>query len=198
MRRCRSAPAACRGRTARPRRPPRRAPPGAPCRGTCAACTASREAAAQGCASRRRSDDTRGPSGAALPPEAYKQTFVRFKGSCYRGGMHAPVLYMVKVWVSPDGGERYLRWLEEKHMAEVIREPGFLWAERCRLEQRDEQGWLVYLLIYGLESRAAPERYLRSAAREPLWRELEPPGALHRAERFYGTVDLRLEAASSS
>ena len=53
--------------------------------------------------------------------------------------MHAPVLYMVKVWVSPDGGERYLRWLEEKHMAEVIREPGFLWAQRCRLEQRGYQ-----------------------------------------------------------
>ena len=55
--------------------------------------------------------------------------------------MHAPVLYMVKAWVSPDGGERYLRWLEEKHMAEVIREPGFLWAQRCRLEQvPDEPG----------------------------------------------------------
>jgi len=112
--------------------------------------------------------------------------------------MHAPVLYMVKVWVSPDGGERYLRWLEEKHMAEVIREPGFLWAQRCRLEQRDEQGWLGYLLIYGLESRAALERYLASPARERFWRELEPLGDVQRAERFYGTVDLRLEAASSS
>ena len=56
--------------------------------------------------------------------------------------MHASVLYMVRAWVSPDGGERYLRWLEDKHMAEVIREPGFLWAQRCRLEQRDERGWL--------------------------------------------------------
>ena len=112
--------------------------------------------------------------------------------------MHAPVLYMVKAWVSPDGGERYLRWLEEKHMAEVIREPGFLWAQRCRLEQRDEQGWLGYLIIYGLESHEALERYLASPARERFWRELEPLGDVQRAERFYGTVDLRLEAALSA
>ncbi len=97
--------------------------------------------------------------------------------------MHAPVLYMVKAWVSPDGGERYL---------------GFLWAQRCRLEQRDEQGWLGYLLIYGLESREALERYLASPARERFWRELAPLGDVQRAERFYGTVDLRLEAARSS
>src|SRR5207247_8725678 len=118
--------------------------------------------------SRPSTNPTPGPAGAAVPPEAYKQTFVRFQGVVLQGGgMHAPVLYMVKVWVSPDGGERYLRWLEEKHMAEVIREPGFLWAQRCRLEQRDEQGWLGYLLIYGLESRAALERYPGSPARAP-------------------------------
>ena len=109
--------------------------------------------------------------------------------------MQAPVLYMVKAWVSPDGGDRYLRWLEQKHMAEVIREPGFLWAKRCRLEQKDEHGWTGWLLVYGLESRDALERYLRSAARERFWRELEPLNAVHRAERFYGTVDLELEAS---
>ncbi len=91
--------------------------------------------------------------------------------------MHAPVLYMVKAWVSPDGGERYLRWLEEKHMAEVIREPGFLWAQRCRLEQRDEQGWLGYLLIYGLESLARARAARRRAARRTLLRDGGPsPG----------------------
>ncbi len=62
----------------------------------------------------------------------------------------------------------------------------------------DEQGWLGYLLIYGLESHEALERYLASPARERFWRELEPLGDVQRAERFYGTVDLRLEAASSS
>jgi antibiotic biosynthesis monooxygenase (ABM) superfamily enzyme len=111
--------------------------------------------------------------------------------------MDAPVLYFVQAWVSPDGGERWLRWLEEKHMAEVLREPGFLWARRCRLEQHDERGWAGWLLIYGLASRADLERYLHSPARERFWRELEPLDAVHRAVRFYGTVDFALEAGSA-
>lgn len=108
--------------------------------------------------------------------------------------MDAPILYFVHAWVRPDGGERYLRWLEQKHMAEVIREPGFLWARRCRLEQTDARGWQGYLLVYGLESRAALERYLESPSRAGFWRELEQFDDVHRAERFYGAVDFRLGA----
>jgi antibiotic biosynthesis monooxygenase (ABM) superfamily enzyme len=112
--------------------------------------------------------------------------------------MDAPVLYMVRAWVSPDGGARYLRWLEEQHMAEVIREPGFLWARKCRLEQVDDQGWNSYLLIYGLSSRDALQAYLHSPARERFWRELEPFNNVHRAERFYGTVDFGIEKGQRS
>ena len=103
--------------------------------------------------------------------------------------MDAPVLYMVRVWVRPDGGRAYLDWLERTHMAEVIREPGFLWARKCRLAQGDERGWAGYLLIYGLDSQAALDAYLNSPARERFWKELEPFAAVHRAERFWGTVD---------
>ena len=110
------------------------------------------------------------------------------------GAMDARVLYLVRAWVSPDGGERYLRWLEEKHMADVLREPGFLWARRCRLEQTDERGWQGYLLVYGLASRTALDAYLRSPARARFWKELEPFDTVHRAERFWGTVDLAFEA----
>jgi hypothetical protein len=112
--------------------------------------------------------------------------------------MDAPVLYMVKVWVSPDGGERYLRWLETTHMAEVIREPGFLWAQKCHLEQTDEQGWESYLLIYGLDSHAALDAYLHSPAHDRFSYDLESFDAVHRAERFYGTVDLQLEKTTPS
>jgi antibiotic biosynthesis monooxygenase (ABM) superfamily enzyme len=104
--------------------------------------------------------------------------------------MDAPVLYVVQAWVSPDGGDRYLDWLERKHMAEVIREPGFLWARRVRLEQTDEQGWRGYLLLYGLASQEALDAYLASPARERFWKELEPLNAVHRAERAWGTLDL--------
>lgn len=107
--------------------------------------------------------------------------------------MTAPVLYMVRAWVSPRGGERYLRWLEGKHMAEVIKEPGFLWARKCRLDQTDDKGWQGYLLIYGLASRAALDAYLQSPARQRFWKELEPLDDVHRAERFYGTVDFEVD-----
>ena len=73
---------------------------------------------------------------------------------------------------------------------EVIREPGFLWARRVRLEQIDEQGWRGYLLLYGLASQDALTAYLASPARERFWRELEPLNAVHRAERVWGSVDL--------
>ncbi len=79
-------------------------------------------------------------------------------------------------------------------MAEVIAEPGFLWARKVRLEQADDDGWEGYLLIYGLESRDALEAYLNSAARERFWRDLEPLNAVHRAERFYGAVDFAIES----
>ena len=107
--------------------------------------------------------------------------------------MTAAVLYMVRAWVSPQGGERYLRWLEDRHMAEVIKEPGFLWARKCRLEQTDDKGWQGYLLIYGLASRAALDAYLQSPARQRFWKELEPFNDVHYAERFYGSIDFELD-----
>jgi antibiotic biosynthesis monooxygenase (ABM) superfamily enzyme len=109
--------------------------------------------------------------------------------------MNAPVLYMVRAWVSPNGGERYLRWLESTHIAEVLNEPGFLWARKCRLDQADARGWAGYLLIYGVASREALEAYLQSPARQRFWRELEPFNDVHYAERFYGTVDYHLDKA---
>src|SRR5437867_13425375 len=76
------------------------------------------------------------------PPARAIQTNVRsFQGACYKRAMHAPVLYMVKAWVSPDGGERYLRMLEDNHMAEALPEPGVLWAQMGRLVKLEEQGW---------------------------------------------------------
>src|SRR5262249_36254831 len=124
------------------------------------------------------------PAGAVLEPRHVP---------CHEGCMNAPVLYMVRAWVSPAGGDRYLRWLETKHMAEVCGGRGFLGARKCRLEQTDHQGWAGYLLIYGLQSRAALDAYLNSAARERFWRGLEPLNDVHYAERFYGSVDFAVD-----
>ena len=94
--------------------------------------------------------------------------------------MDAPVLYVVQAWVSPDGGDRYLDWLEQKHMAEVIREPGFLWARRVRLDQTDERGWRGYLLLYGLASREALAVHAASARARCTGRQATPRYPLRR------------------
>ena len=56
----------------------------------------------------------------------------------------------------------------------------------------------TYQSSWTLAGRKPSARYLGSPARERFWRELEPLNAVHRAERFYGTVDLRLEAVTPS
>jgi hypothetical protein len=78
-------------------------------------------------------------------------------------------------------------------MAEVIGQPGFLWARRIRLGQQDADGWAGSLLAYGLASEAALEAYLASPAREGFWRELEAFATVQRAERFWGSVDFAVD-----
>jgi antibiotic biosynthesis monooxygenase (ABM) superfamily enzyme len=99
----------------------------------------------------------------------------------------AEILYMVRSWVDPDLGQPYLDWLEAKHIVEVCAEPGFLWARKVKLDQRDSSGWHGYLLLYGLADRAALDAYMKSPARDGFWKELEAFEAIHYSERFYGS-----------
>jgi antibiotic biosynthesis monooxygenase (ABM) superfamily enzyme len=105
-----------------------------------------------------------------------------------------PVLYMVRSWTKPEGGRRYLDWLEDKHMAEVVDQPGVLWARKVALDQPDEQGWPCLLLIYGFASREDLQNYLESPARDGFWNELESFKDVHYSERFYGDVDFAVDA----
>src|SRR5690348_16961962 len=102
------------------------------------------------------------------------------------------VLYMVRVWIDPENGAGYLEYLETRHMAQVIQEPGFLWARKCRLEESDGQGWPGFLLVYGLDSQEALRAYLVSPARDRFWKELAAFADVQHAERFYGSVDFAL------
>ena len=78
--------------------------------------------------------------------------------------MTAPFLYLVKFWVSPQGEEGLLQWLDSKHMAEVTAQPGFQWSQRVRLDQDAEDGWHAYMMIYGLDLRESLMRYFESDA----------------------------------
>jgi antibiotic biosynthesis monooxygenase (ABM) superfamily enzyme len=101
----------------------------------------------------------------------------------------AGILYMVRSWVDPEKGQPYLDWLETKHMVEVCAEPGFLWARKVELDQKDCSGWNGYLLLYGLADREALDAYLKSPARQRFWKELEAFEEIHYSERFYGKAD---------
>ncbi len=99
------------------------------------------------------------------------------------------VVYAVLVWVDPVAGRDYLAWLEDGHVREVAAFPGIRWARRIRLEQRDADGWLGVLVLYGFENREALERYrasdlIRSFA--PVYRRF---GGTFRVTRFFGPVE---------
>jgi antibiotic biosynthesis monooxygenase (ABM) superfamily enzyme len=106
----------------------------------------------------------------------------------------APVFYMVRSWMKPEGGQDYIRWLETKHMADILAQPGVLWARKIDLDQRDEEHWSSVLLIYGFDSRDSLNAYLASPERKAFWTELEELADVHRSERFWGDVSFALDA----
>ncbi len=98
-------------------------------------------------------------------------------------------LYMVKNYVDPVFEGPFLHWMETKHMPDVLALPGVLWGRKVALEQKDERGWDCHLLIYGFESRAALDAYLKGDARKGFWEELKAFDDIHSGERFFGAVD---------
>ncbi len=80
-------------------------------------------------------------------------------------GGEAKAVYSVLAWTSAEGEAAFIEWLDGKHIREVVAEPGFLSGRRIALSQRDAEGWRGHLTLYELESRAALDAYLESAAR---------------------------------
>ena len=54
---------------------------------------------------------------------------------------------VVRFWISPGGEPPVLRWLEGGHIAEVLRQPGFLWVRRLRIAEPDATGWSAHAMI---------------------------------------------------
>jgi len=46
--------------------------------------------------------------------------------------MDAPFTYVVKFWVDPKGADAIMHWLDCKHTADVVAQPGFRWVRRVR------------------------------------------------------------------
>jgi hypothetical protein len=100
--------------------------------------------------------------------------------------MNAAYFYIVRYWVAPRAEARLLAWLDGGHTAEVVAQPGFLWARRVRLEETDSLGWRPFTTIYGLESKAALEAYFKSPIREKFTREAAAFADVMRSERSWG------------
>ena len=100
---------------------------------------------------------------------------------------------VVRFWIAPGGEAPVMRWLDGGHIAEVLRQPGFLWVRRLRIAEQDATGWSAHAMIYGIESRAHFESYNANAELHARFaKEREPFIARLRIERFAGDVDLAL------
>ena len=97
-------------------------------------------------------------------------------------------LYMVRNRVKPERGRPFVDWLDRKHNPEVVALAGVEWGHRIALDQQDERGREVHLLIYKFESRGALDAYLESDARKGFWDELKAFDAIHEGERSYGEI----------
>ena len=106
--------------------------------------------------------------------------------------MDAPFVYVVKFWVDPKGAATVMHWLDSKHTAEVVAQPGFLSVRRVRLEEDAADGWHAYMMIYGLESREALLRYFESDAPKQYAAERKPFEHHLRTERAWGAIDFRV------
>ena len=98
--------------------------------------------------------------------------------------MNEPAFFLVvRFWVSPQAESQVMRWLDGGHMAEVLRQPGFLWCKRIKVAEQE------YAMIYGIASKSHFDAYEADAAlKEKFARERAPFEKHMRIERFAGQV----------
>ena len=90
----------------------------------------------------------------------------------------------VRFSVEPRAEAELLRWLDGGHIAEVLRQPGFLYCKRLKTKAGE------YMMLYGIESRAAFEAYeSNTALKEKFARERAPFEKHMRIDRFAGEVE---------
>ena len=104
--------------------------------------------------------------------------------------MEADTIYLVRVWVHPDAVERMMGWLREKHLADVVSQPGFRFGHCIRLEQEAEDGWVALAMIYGLESRDALDRYFQNPIGARFAEERKAFDGMLRMDRAWGRTEL--------
>ena len=102
----------------------------------------------------------------------------------------AKFFLVVRFWIAPGGAEQVMHWLEGGHVAEVMRQPGFLWMRRLKIAGVDAAGWSAHAMLYGIASRSDYDKYTANQALHARFAsERAPFAAKLRIERFAGEVD---------
>ena len=97
---------------------------------------------------------------------------------------------VVRFSVEPQAEAQLLRWLDGGHVAEVLRQQGFLWCKRLRIGAHE------YSMMYGVESRAALAAYEANAELKAKFARERAPFEKHmRIERWVADVEKSYAAA---
>jgi len=102
----------------------------------------------------------------------------------------AKYFLVVRFSIEPQAEAQLLGWLDGGHMKEVASQKGFLWCKRIKT------GPHAYLMLYGIESKAAFDAYeSNKALKERFARERAPFEKHMRIERIAGEVEVAHGAA---
>jgi len=104
--------------------------------------------------------------------------------------MDSQAVYLVNFWIRPGSESKVLKWLDGGHIADVVKQPGFLWARRFALEQPNDEGWPAFSMVYGVESLDALRTYFDGAAAKGYAEERAELGldSLMKVDRSWGTT----------
>ena len=102
----------------------------------------------------------------------------------------AKYFLVVRFSIEPQAEAQLLGWLDGGHMQEVASQKGFLWCKRIKT------GPHAYLMLYGIESKAAFDAYeSNKGLKERFARERAPFEKHMRIERLAGEVEVAHGAA---
>lgn len=101
----------------------------------------------------------------------------------------AKLYYIVRYWVDPAGLDKVRHYTDAGgHTADVVALPGFLWARKLDLGEKDEKGWHAFMTIYGLESRDALDAYMSGPDFKKFAEQQKTIAPYMRMRREIGTV----------
>lgn len=105
------------------------------------------------------------------------------------------IIYSAITWVDEKNilGQEYVNWLEKEHLPELSSQPGFNSVRRVKIEELDENNWQGYQIIMEIEKRDDLETYFNSESRKKAFEKIKEFSNVHRAERFFGGIDIYLK-----